>query len=81
MDGQVFKPEEVVEILKKYPELDVALRAGVVSLKMVRDILGIDRWLMQDIYRKLILAGAVIGVSSSCFKASPEMLKYLKERD
>lgn len=77
---QVFKPEIVEPILKKFPELDVALRAGIVSLKMTRDLLGIDRYLMQDIYKDLIKAGAVVGVSSSCFRASPAMQEYLKER-
>ena len=77
---QVFKPEIVEPILKKFPELDVALRAGIVSLKMTRDLLGIDRYLMQDIYKDLIKAGAVVGVSSSCFRASSAMQEYLKER-
>ena len=44
-------------------------------------MLDIDRYLMQDIYKKLIQAGAVVGVSSSCFRASPAMLEYLKERN
>lgn len=78
---QVFRPEAVEPILTKYPELDVALRAGIVSLKLVRDLLGIDRYLMQDIYKELIKAGAVVGTSSSCFRASPAMQEYLKERN
>lgn len=81
MSIQVFKPELAEPILKKYPELDIALRAGIVSLKMVRDLLGIDRWLMQEVYKELIKAGAVVGVSSSCFRASPAMQEYLKERE
>ena len=75
-----FKPEIVEPILKKYPEFCVVFRAGVVSLKMVRDLLGIDRYLMQDVYKELVKAGAVVGVSSSCFRASADMLEYLKER-
>lgn len=75
------KTDIVEEILTKYPELGVVLRAGVVSIKLTREMLDIDRYLMQDIYKKLIQAGAVVGVSSSCFRASPAMLEYLKERN
>lgn len=75
------KTDIVEEIITKYPELGVVLRAGVVSIKLTREMLDIDRYLMQDIYKKLIQAGAVVGVSSSCFRASPAMLEYLKTRD
>ena len=75
------KTDVVEEIITKYPELGVVLRAGVVSIKLTREMLDIDRYLMQDIYKKLIQAGAVVGVSSSCFRASPAMLEYLKERN
>lgn len=75
------KTDIVEEIITKYPELGVILRAGVVSIKLTREMLDIDRYLMQDIYKKLIQAGAVVGVSSSCFRASPAMLEYLKERN
>lgn len=75
------KTDIVEEVITKYPELGVVLRAGVVSIKLTREMLDIDRYLMQDIYKKLIQAGAVVGVSSSCFRASPAMLEYLKTRD
>lgn len=68
------------KLMDKYPELEVALRAGVVSMKMVRELIDVDRWLMQDIYKKLVIAGAVEGVSSSCFKASKDCKLYLQER-
>ena len=74
------KTDIVEEVINKYPELGVVLRAGVVSIKLTREMLDIDRYLMQDIYKKLIQAGAVVGVSSSCFRASPAMLEYLRER-
>lgn len=75
------KTDIVEEVITKYPELGVILRAGVVSIKLTREMLDIDRYLMQDIYKKLIQAGAVVGVSSSCFRASPAMLEYLKTRE
>lgn len=75
-----FDKEKVEPILKKYPDLVVALSAGVVSLKMTRELLDIDRYLMNDVYKALMKAGAVTGVSSSCFRATPSMLEYLKTR-
>ena len=68
------------KLMDKYPQLEIALRAGVVSMKMVRELIDVDRWLMQDIYKKLVVAGAVEGVSSSCFKASKPCKVYLQER-
>ena len=67
-------------LMDKYPQLEIALRAGVVSMKMVRELIDVDRWLMQDIYKQLVVAGAVEGVSSSCFKASKPCKVYLQER-
>ena len=49
-------------------------------MKMVRELIDVDRWLMQDIYKQLVVAGAVEGVSSSCFKASKPCKVYLQER-
>lgn len=71
---------QVDKILDKYPDLEVILLGGVVSRKLVREILDLDRWLMDDIYKKLLLAQAVVGVSSSCFKATPLLVQYIKER-
>lgn len=75
-----FKPEMIEPLLQKYPDLIIALRAGVVSLKMTRELLDIDRYLMNDLYKTLMKAGAVVGVSSSCFRATPAMSEYLKSR-
>jgi hypothetical protein len=76
----VFNQAEVSKIVDKYPELEVALLAGVVSMKMIRELIDVDRWLMQDIYKQLVMAGAVVGTSSSCFKATKECRIYLQER-
>lgn len=72
--------QTVDKLMDRYPQLEIALRAGVVSMKMVRELIDVDRWLMQDIYKELVLAGAVEGVSSSCFKASKNCRLYLQER-
>ncbi len=75
-----FKPELIEPLLLKYPDLSIALRSGVVSMKMTRELLDIDRYLMNDLYKTLMKAGAVAGVSSSCFRATSAMLDYLRAR-
>lgn len=76
----MFNETEVSRVVDKYPKLEVALLAGVVSMKMIRELIDVDRWLMQDIYKQLVMAGAVEGTSSSCFKATKECRAYLQER-
>lgn len=72
--------EKLEKVLERYPLLATLLLAGVLSFKMTRELLDIDRWLMQDVYKELILAEAVVGTSSSCFKATASCLLYLQER-
>lgn len=72
--------EIIDDLLFKFPVLEIALQAGTISIKMVREMLDVDRYYMQDLYKKLVMARAVIGVSSSTFKGTPELLAYLKER-
>lgn len=76
----MFDEATVCKIVDKYPKLEVALLAGVVSMKMIRELIDVDRWLMQDIYKQLVMAGAVEGTSSSCFRATKECRVYLQER-
>lgn len=72
--------ETVDRLVDKYPKLEISLLAGVVSMKMIRELIDVDRWLMQDIYKELVMAGAVEGVSSSCFRATKECRAHLQER-
>lgn len=76
----MLKKEQLELVLRKYPILSIILRAGVVSKKMTRELLELDKWLMDDVHKDLLLAGAIQGVSSGCFKATTECLEYLKER-
>lgn len=68
------------KILERDPKLEIVLRSGVVSMKMARRVLAIDKWAMEELYQDLIEAQAVKGVSSSNFKATPETLEYLEAR-
>ena len=79
MDG-LFNREKVEKILNTYPQLEVVLLGGMVSKKMCRELLDIDRWLMDDIYKELILSGAVKGVSSSMFRAKDDTIRLIQER-
>lgn len=76
----LFDKEKVVAILDRYPQLDVILSSGMVSKKMCRELLDIDKWLMDDLYKELILAGAVKGSSSSTFKAKEDTIALIRQR-
>lgn len=73
--------KEVVDrLLSEFPALEIALRAGVISTRMIRELLGVDRWFWNEVQKQLILAGAIKGINTSSFRATDEMLTYLKER-
>ena len=71
----------VDKYIEKYPELYQLLHSGVITQKITRTVLDIDRWLMEDLYLKLLLAGAVKGYASGSFKATEECLEYLERRN
>ena len=77
---EVFDKEKVNRILDNYPQLEVVLSGGMVSKKLCRELLDIDRWQMDDIYKELIMAGAVKRVSSSTFRAKEDTLLLIRER-
>lgn len=68
------------EQLDKYPGLDYILLGGVVSSKLCRTILDIDKWLMDDLKKDLLMALCIKGISNSTFRAVPEVIEYIKER-
>ena len=71
--------EELDRLLAKYPGLDYILLGGVVSVKLCRTILNIDRWEMQDLQQDLLKAFCIKGLSNSTFRAVPKVEEYLKE--
>jgi hypothetical protein len=72
--------EKLENILNKYPALEILLQAGIISNKIVREVLDIDRWLMNDLQKELLLNGIVVGRSSTTFQATQTTLDYLKQR-
>lgn len=80
MDLNLFDRKKVEKILDRYPQLEVVLSSGMVSKKLCRELLDIDKWLMDDLYKDLLLAGAIKGTSSSSFKAKDDTLTLIRER-
>lgn len=80
MDNNMFNREAVERILNRYPQLEIVLSSGMVSKKLCRELLDIDKWLMDDLYKELVLAGAIVGTSSSTFRAKQDTLTLIRER-
>lgn len=75
MDTQV-----VIKWLDKYPKLENFMDAGTISLKMAREILDVDRYFMYDMFKELLVAGAVTASGTNCWRATKELKAFLKER-
>ena len=65
---------------EKYPKLENFIDAGTISLKMAREILDVDRYFMYDIYKELIMAGAITASGNNSWRATQELKEFLKER-
>lgn len=72
--------EVVVRWLERFPELETFMGAGTISLKLAREILGVDRYFMNDIFKDLLQAGAVISCSGNAWRATKECQELLAER-
>lgn len=70
----------VVGWLERFPELETFMGAGTISLKLAREILGVDRYYMNDIFKDLLQAGAVIACSGNAWRATKECQEFLAER-
>jgi len=71
----------VDKYVEKYPELYQLFQGGVVTPKLTRAVIDVDRWLMEKIYADLLLAGAIKGYSSGSFRATDDCLEYLERRN
>lgn len=79
-EANLFDRAKVERILNNYPQLEVIMSSGMVSKKLCRELLDIDKWLMDDLYKDLLLAGAIKGTSSSMFRAKEDTLELIRER-
>lgn len=75
MDEQV-----VLKWLERYPKLENFIDAGTISLKMAREILDVDRYFMYDVYKELVVAGALISCGNNSWRATPALKEFLKRR-
>lgn len=66
--------------LNRYPKLENFMDAGTISLKMAREILGVDRWFMYDMFKEFVQAGAVTASGTNSWRATKELKEYLKKR-
>ena len=70
----------VLKWFDRYPKLENFIDAGTISLKMAREILDVDRYFMYDMYKELLMAGAITSSGNNCWRATPALKALLKER-
>lgn len=70
----------VLKWFEKYPDLEKFIDAGTISLKMAREIIDVDRYFMYDIYKELIVAGAIQACGNNSWRATKELKMFLRER-
>ena len=75
-----FNATKVRELLTTYPYLSVALKAGLVSRRLCKDMLGITKGEMDDLYVDLIRAGAIKVLSSSAFTANEDTMNVIAQK-
>lgn len=66
--------------LDRYPDLEKFMDAGTISLKMAREILDVDRYFMYDMFKELLVAGAVTSSGTNSWRATKELKEFLKKR-
>lgn len=72
--------ETVSYVVDKYPKLLNFADSGTVSLKAARTILGIDKWLMYEIFVDLLGAGAVNQAGAASWRATADFRSWLTKR-
>lgn len=70
----------VLKWLERYPDLEKFMDAGTISLKMAREILDVDRYFMYDVFKELLVAGAVTSSGTNSWRATAELKEFLKKR-
>ena len=76
----MFDEKVVLKWFNKYPKLENFIDAGTISLKAAREILDVDRYFKYDIFKDLLVAGAVKSSGNNCWRATPELKEMLKKR-
>lgn len=76
-----FDEKTVREILTEHPYLCRALESGLVARKLCQMILGVKKQDMDDIYVRLLKAGAIKAQSTSSFRATADTLHVLRSME
>ena len=79
--NSIFNEEHALFLLKKYPELTILLKSGLLSRKIVRDAMHIDKYEMDDLFLDLLRIGAIRTYASNTFRGSREMMLLLSKLD
>lgn len=74
-----FDEYKVRKLLEKYPDLAKAFKAGLISRRLCRDICGITKWEMDDLYTDLVRACAIKVLSSSAFRATEDTMNIITQ--
>lgn len=72
-----FDEEKVRKILERHSNLRIAFKAGLISRRLCREMLGLTKWEMDDLYIDLIKAGAIKVLSSSAFRATAQTMDVI----
>ena len=79
MANKDFNAQAVKDILIKHPNLRIAFKAGLISRRLCKDMLGITKYEMDDLYVDLIRAGAIKVLSSSAFRANEDTMDLIAQ--
>lgn len=79
MSNKNFDGIKVRQLLRDFPDLKIAFKAGLISRRLCRDILGITKWEMDDLYTDLVRAGAIKVLSSSAFRATEDTMYVIDQ--
>lgn len=76
-----FDADKVKEILTEHHNLRIAFKAGLISRRLCKDMLGVTKGEMDDLYVDLIRAGAIRVLSSSAFRATDDTMSIIAQID
>lgn len=63
----------------QYPDLVKFIDAGIISLKSARMILDTNRYIVEEMYNELLVAGAIRGAGHAQWRATPELKEYVTQ--
>lgn len=76
----MFNQDDFELLLGKYPLLERILLGGILTKKLLRTLLGIDKWEADTLHGNLRMCGAIYITSAVLFRATDECIAYLEQR-